>query len=472
MAGEHLSYADLAQACAGHRRAIERLGIRAGDRVAVWAQPSLATVVALVSHALAGVVSVPLNPKLGRRELGHIVRDASPEVAFAADPTAVPTEVEGLTTHRLALAPDGGAGGEAAPVGEQPLLILYTSGTTGPPKGAVITARNVAANLDALAHAWAWRPSDTVVHALPLFHVHGLILGLFGSLRAGGGLAWLPRFEPAAVVERLTDGGTVLFSVPTMVHRLADAAEQDPAVARGLAEARLLVSGSAGLPLRDHHRIARTTGRPVHERYGLTETLIVTAARVDAPVRPGSVGPPLDGTEVRVVAEDGTDAPADGHAMGEVWVRGPSVFAGYLNRPDATAEVLGADGWFRTGDLAVRDPEGALRIVGRRATDLIKTGGYKVGAGEVEAALLEDPRVREAAVLGVPDSDLGERIVAFVVPADAATPPSDRDLADRVSRDLAPHKRPREVRRVAHLPRNAMGKVQKAALRHTLESEA
>jgi malonyl-CoA/methylmalonyl-CoA synthetase len=466
VADVRLSYADLARACAGHAAFLQRLGVRAGDRVAVWAQPSLSTVVALVGNALAGVVSVPLNPKVGARELEHIVGDASPAAVLAGDPGSVPAAVPGLEVRRLEAAP---ADAEGVPSGagadDTPLLILYTSGTTGPPKGAVITAGNVAANLDALARAWAWTERDTVVHALPLFHVHGLVLGLLGSLRVGGALAWVPRFDPATVAARLAGEGTMLFAVPTMVHRLAESAERDGDVARALAGARLLVSGSAALPVREHTRIGRVTGRPVHERYGLTETLIVCAARADAPVHPGTVGPPLDGMEVRVVGDDGADLPQDGACMGEILVRGPSVFPGYLNRPDATAAVLDADGWFHTGDLAVRSADGAVRIVGRRATDLIKTGGFKVGAGEVEAALLEHPQVREVAVLGVPDADLGERIVAFVVPTDPASPPAAQALADGVAEALAPHKRPREVRFVAGLPRNAMGKVQKGALR-------
>jgi malonyl-CoA/methylmalonyl-CoA synthetase len=468
---EGLSYRALASAAAAHAQALREAAVAPGERVAVWTQPSMGTVVALVGNALAGVVSVPLHPRLGERELGHVVADACPRISFAADPEEVRGRAAGLAVAaavgRDVLGKVGPAA-QPAPVREvdgAPLLVLYTSGTTGPPKGAVITARNVASNIDALARAWQWQERDTVVHALPLFHVHGLVLGLFGSLRVGGALAWVPRFDAATVADVLATRGTVLFAVPTMVHRLADAAESEPEVAHALGAARLLISGSAALPMRQHARIARVSGKGVYERYGLTETLIACAVRGGDAARPGYVGPPLEGVELRTVMDDGADAPWDDATLGEVWVRGPAVFAGYLNRPDATRAVLDEEGWFRTGDLATRAPDGAVRIVGRKATDLIKTGGYKVGAGEVEACLLEDARVREAAVLGVPDADLGERIVAFVVPVDSAAPPPAGDLEDRVAMALAPHKRPREVRFVSELPRNAMGKVQKGRLR-------
>jgi malonyl-CoA/methylmalonyl-CoA synthetase len=227
--------------------------------------------------------------------------------------------------------------------------------------------------------------------------------------------------------------------------------------------ARLLVSGSAPLPAPEFTRIERLTGQRIAERYGLTETLMNTAVRADGERRPGYVGVSLPGVDVRLVADDGTDIDArDDETIGEVAVRGPNLFSGYLNRPEATAEAM-RDGWFFTGDLATRAADGYLRIVGRRSTDLIKTGGYKVGAGEIEVALLEHPGVREAAVTGAPDPDLGERIVAWVV-AEDDDPPAERELIDHVAGQLAPHKRPREVRFLDELPRNAMGKVVKQRL--------
>jgi malonyl-CoA/methylmalonyl-CoA synthetase len=224
------------------------------------------------------------------------------------------------------------------------------------------------------------------------------------------------------------------------------------------------VSGSAPLPAPDFDRIEELTGQRIVERYGLTETLMNTAVRADGERRPGYVGEPLQGIELRLVGDDGSDIEeSDDDTIGEVAVRGPNLFTGYLNRPEATSEAV-RDGWFFTGDMAARAPDGYLRIVGRRSTDLIKTGGYKVGAGEIETVLLGHPGVEEAAVVAAPDSDLGERIVAFVVSPEGASSPPAEELIDHVAGQLAPHKRPREVRFVDSLPRNAMGKVMKKEL--------
>ncbi len=348
-----------------------------------------------------------------------------------------------------------------------PALVVYTSGTTGPPKGAVVPRRALAATLDALADAWQWTGDDVLVHGLPLFHVHGLVLGVLGPLRRGGSVRHLGRFSPEGAARELNDGATMLFGVPTMYHRIAESLPGDPELAKALAGARLLVSGSAALPVHDHERIAAATGRRVIERYGMTETLMNTSVRADGEPRAGTVGVPLPGVELRLVEEDGSPIEElDGESVGEIQVRGPNLFTEYLNRPDATAAAFTPDGFFRTGDMAVRDPDGYVRIVGRKATDLIKSGGYKIGAGEIENALLEHPGVREAAVTGEPDPDLGERIVAWVVPSDPAAPPALEALADHVAGRLAPHKRPRVVRHVDALPRNEMGKIMKRALTH------
>jgi fatty acid CoA ligase FadD36 len=244
--------------------------------------------------------------------------------------------------------------------------------------------------------------------------------------------------------------------VPTVWSRVAAA----PASARALSRARLLVSGSAPLPAGVARDLAGLTGQLPVERYGMTETLITLAARAGGPRRPGRVGGPIAGVHSRVVDDRGKRVPADGDTPGDLEVRGATLFDGYLHRPDATAACWTEDGWFRTGDVAAVDPDGQHRIVGRRSSDLIKSGGYRIGAGEVEAALLDHPAVAEAAVIGVPDPDLGQRIVAYVVGAGAGAD----ELIDHVARRLSAHKRPRAIRFVDSLPRNAMGKVQKALL--------
>jgi malonyl-CoA/methylmalonyl-CoA synthetase len=441
-----MSYRELASAARGLAGTIA-----AHERVAVWAHPAIETCVAVVAGLLAGVPVVPLNPRVGARELEHILRDSDPGLVLGAPdgPADLPA------------GPEPAPGAE--PAGDTPALIVYTSGTTGPPKGVVLPRRAIASNLDALAEAWAWTDRDVVVHALPLFHVHGLIVGVLGPLRRGGAVRHVGRFSTAAVAAELAGPATMMFGVPTMYHRLAADCAADPALAEAIGRARLLVSGSAALPAGDHERITRLTGQRVVERYGMTETLMNTSVRVDGERRPGTVGPPLSGVELRLVDDAGVRLPAwDGETVGEIEVRGPNLFLGYRGRPDATAAAL-RDGWFRTGDMAVRDPDGYLRIVGRRATDLIKSGGYKIGAGEIENALLEHPGVAEAAVTGQPDADLGERIVAWVVPA-GGSPPSAQELADHVAALLAPHKRPRVVHFRDSLPRNELGKIMKRSL--------
>ncbi|WP_210574124.1 acyl-CoA synthetase [Streptomyces sp. GESEQ-4] len=438
--------------------------IRGAERVAVWATPALETAVAVVAALEAGVAVVPLNPKSGEKELGHILADSAPSAVLTASGTELPSPLGDL--RRIDVNPQATGTTPATSLSpEDPALVVYTSGTTGPPKGAVLPRRAIATTLDALADAWQWTGDDILVHGLPLFHVHGLVLGVLGPLRRGGSVRHLGRFSTEGVTRELNDGATMLFGVPTMYHRIAQALPEEPQLAKALAHARLLVSGSAALPVHDHERIAAATGRRVIERYGMTETLMNTSVRADGEPRAGTVGVPLPGVELRLVEEDGAAITSyDGETVGEIQVRGPNLFTEYLNRPDATAAAFTADGWFRTGDMAVRDPDGYVRIVGRKATDLIKSGGYKIGAGEIENALLEHPGVREAAVTGEPDPDLGERIVAWIVPADPQSPPADDELADHVARRLAPHKRPRVVRHLDALPRNDMGKIMKRAL--------
>ncbi|MCX5381123.1 AMP-binding protein [Streptomyces sp. NBC_00091] len=396
---------------------------------AVTATASLETVAAAVGGLLAGVPFVPLPPDAGPAEREHILRDSDA------------VEV-GVDFARRAPAASGGAAGP-----QDPALILYTSGTTGPPKGVVLTAAAIAADLDALAEAWRWSAEDTLVHGLPLFHVHGLVLGVLGALRTGSRLVHTGRPTPQAYAAAR---GSLYFGVPTVWSRIA----AEPESAAALSGARLLVSGSAALPAPVFRDLERLTGHRPVERYGMTETLITVSGRAGGEVRPGTVGTPLAGIRTRIAAEPGAE-------IGELQLTGPTLFSGYLGRPEATAAAYTEDGWFRTGDIAAVDPEdGVHRIVGRASIDMIKSGGYRIGAGEIENALLDHPKVAEAAVVGVPDADLGQRIVAFVVAAGV----TGAELTDFVAAHLSVHKRPREVRFVPAIPRNAMGKPQKKLL--------
>jgi malonyl-CoA/methylmalonyl-CoA synthetase len=431
-------------------------------RVAVWAEPCAETVAAVVGSVAAGTTVVPLNPSSGSRELEHIVRDSAPRLVLASREAALHEAIAGIERVDIDTNADGGPLGDAL-ADEDIALVLYTSGTTGAPKGVMIPRRAIVSNLDALAEVWAWTGADRLAHGLPLFHVHGLVLGILGPLRRGGSVEHVGRFSPRALADAAERGATMVFGVPTMYHRIANEAASDPELAAAFARPRLLVSGSAPLPAIEHRRIEDLTGQRIVERYGMTETIMNVSVRADGERAPGYVGLPLPGVEVRLVDDEGH--PIDGsddETIGEIEVRGPNLFAGYLNRPDATEAAFRGD-WFQTGDLATRRADGYIRIVGRRSTDLIKTAGYKVAAGEIEGALLEHPSVAEAAVVGRPDPDLGERVAAWVVLVDGAQVSED-ELRAHVASLLAPHKRPREVHLVDALPRNEMGKVMKRAL--------
>jgi fatty acid CoA ligase FadD36 len=419
--------------------------------VALHAAPSAATVVGLVGCLIAGVPVVPVPPDAGPRERRHILGDSGARqwLGDAVADVDLPVVPIGLDARSST--------GYSEPDPSATALVLYTSGTTGPPKGVVHSRRALAAGLDALADAWRWTPDDVLVHGLPLFHVHGLILGVLGALRVGSPLIHTVRPRPENYAAAAHAGGTLFFAVPTIWSRIG----QDPASAEALRGARLLVSGSAALPVSDAERLRALTGQAPVERYGMTETLITLAMRAEGERRVGWVGTPLAGVRTCLRGERGEPVPADGQTVGELHVRGATLFEGYLGRPEATAACWTDDGWFRTGDAAVVDPEGWHRIVGRQSVDIIKTGGYKVGAGEVEAVLLSYPGVAEAAVVGAPDADLGQRIVAYLVGDPGLNPAA---IIEFVASQLSAHKRPREVRVVEALPRNAMGKVQKKVL--------
>ncbi|MGH3493690.1 MAG: AMP-binding protein, partial [Sciscionella sp.] len=387
-----------------------------------------------------------------------IISDAEPDLLLAESTEQLPVELDGLP-RREAAPHSSGVPLPGEPPAEQPALIIYTSGTTGPPKGVVLPRRAIECTLDALADAWQWTARDVVVHALPLFHVHGLILGTLGPLRLGGASWHLGRFDVVAAAHALAGEASMLFGVPTMYSRLAAEVEHDPELAEGVRAARLLVSGSAALPATLHRRITVATGQHIVERYGMTETMFNTSVRADGERRPGTVGLPLPGVNLRLVDQRGTVIEtSDDETIGEIEVRGDNLFTEYLNRPEATSAAM-HDGFFATGDMATRAADGYLRIVGRASSDLIKSGGYKIGAGEIENVLLEHPAVREVAVTGEADDDLGERIVAWVVSTEDH--PNAAEFVEHVAAALSPYKRPREVRFLDSLPRNDMGKIRK-----------
>jgi fatty acid CoA ligase FadD36 len=431
------------------RLAADLTGARA---VAVRASADLDTIVTVVAGLRAGVPVVPIAHDAGPAERDHILRDSGADVIRAAG-----------TWQDVSLTAIADTGPVSDPPGA-PALVMYTSGTTGAPKGVLIPDRAIAACLDGLAESWGWTADDHLVHGLPLFHVHGLVLGVLGALRRGCALTHTGRPTPEAYAAAAGRGGSLFFGVPTVWSRLV----ADPTSAAALRGARALVSGSAPLPVSVFESLRTLTGVTPLERYGMTETLITVSTRIDGERRPGSVGLPITGVETRLRDDDGVVIGNDGTTIGTLEVRGTTLGHGYLGRPDATSASLTDDGWFITGDSAVIGEDGMHRIVGRTSVDIIKCGGFKVGAGEVEAAIAELAGVTEVAVIGAPDDDLGESIVAVVVTDGAVA--AER-IIDHVAGTLSVHKRPRRVVLVDELPRNALGKVQKRELLRQITEE-
>ena len=441
------------------RRVAARLagtGLRPGDRILMSAATSAELVEAHVAALRLGLVVVPANTAYREREIAHIVLDAAPRAAVVDDPDRA-AWIRRASPGTLVVGPDvdlpTGAG--PAPVldlagPDDPAVIGYTSGTTGAPKGAVLSHANLLASSESVRIAWRWTADDRLVLALPLFHIHGLGVGLHGTLLAGASAVLLPRFDPDAVLDAAAaHDATLFFGVPTMYARLG----ASPRLGE-LGRLRLCVSGSAPLPPAVFDRLADGSGQRVLERYGMTETGMNVSNPYDGERRPGTVGFPLPGVELRLAER------------GEIQLRGPNVFGGYWRRPEATAAAFTADGWFRTGDIGEHDADGYLRLVGR-ARELIITGGLNVYPREVEEVLLEHPAVAEVAVAGVTDAEWGEIVTAWVVPSRPAAPPAAADLTGFAAERLARFKCPRHVVFVDALPRNALGKV----LRHQLRTD-
>jgi len=457
------TYADLIREVARMRGALAGAGVAPGDRVLVQVEKSPLALSLCLGVLTSGAVLVPANPAYTPAELQHVITDAEPAL-LVVDPSRADALGDGVAV--LTLDANGrGSLNDApapatAPAARRPqdlAAILYTSGTTGKPKGAMLSQDNLLSNARTLVDAWGITAGDVLIHALPIFHTHGLFVAVNTLMLAGGAMIWLPRFD-AAEVAGLMPRATMLMGVPTFYTRLLDTPALD---AKAAADMRLFISGSAPLLAETHRAFAVRSGHAILERYGMTETGMNTSNPLEGERRPGTVGPALPSVEVRVMDDSG--APVGAEDIGRIEVRGPNVFQGYWRNPEKTAEELSPDGWFVTGDLGQLDAQGYLTIVGR-AKDLIITGGLNVYPKEVEEALDALPGVGESAVIGVPDADFGEAVVAVVARAPGHDPDPQALIAALRDR-LAPFKRPKRLRVVDALPRNAMGKVQKAALR-------
>ena len=441
------TYADAARRSAQLAHALAARGAAPGERVAMQVTKSAEALMVYLACVRAGYVLLPMNTGYTADEVAYLVGDARPVVvldddalvALGREADAMPTE---LDVH--VAAPDDLA------------AILYTSGTTGKPKGAMLSQRNLASNSATLAGLWGFRDGDVLLHALPIFHTHGLFVATNCSIANGSPMVFLERFDADEVLAALPHC-TVMMGVPTFYTRLLAHPAFGPEVCGSM---RLFISGSAPLLASVHDEFRARTGHAVLERYGMTETSMLTSNPLDGERRAGTVGFPLPGVDVRVTGEAGV-LPAG--EVGDIEVRGPNVFAGYWERPELNATEFTDDGWFRTGDVGVADADGYLHIVGR-SKDLIISGGLNVYPKEIEDVVDALPGVSESAVVGVPDPDFGEAVVAIVVPL-AGAELDPQALRSAARERLAPFKVPKRVHVVDALPRNAMGKVEKAVLR-------
>ena len=445
-------------------------GVRPKDRVAVQISKSPEALAIYAATVSIGAIFLPLNTAYTPAEVGYFLDNATPAL-FLCDPAKAGALAEVAARTRLMTLDGKGCGSFGAamagaadhftPVAraeDDLAAILYTSGTTGRSKGAMLTHRNLLSNAEVLTDLWRFTSRDVLLHALPIFHTHGLFVASNIALLTGGAMIFLPGFDLEAVL-RLMPQATAMMGVPTFYTRLLD----DPRFDRALTtHMRLFVSGSAPLLAETHRAFEARTGHRILERYGMTETNMNTSNPYDGERRAGTVGFPLPGVELRIMAE-GREVPKG--EVGVIEVRGPNVFAGYWQMPEKTREELREDGWFITGDLGQIDPDGYVQIVGR-AKDLVISGGFNVYPIEVEMVLDEQPGVLESAVVGVPHPDFGEAVFAVLVPQKGVTLDPDDVLAGLKDK-LARFKQPKAAVVVAELPRNTMGKVQKAELRKT-----
>ena len=466
--GTTMSYGALFAGAKTMAAALTEHGLQPGDRVAVQVEKTLQALQLYLGTVMAGGVFLPLNTAYTTSELGYFLADATPRVVVCDPARRDATAAIAGTATVLTLDADG-AGSLAiaaarhtsfTPVprtADDLAAILYTSGTTGRSKGAMLSHANLASNSETLRDHWRFTADDVLIHALPIFHTHGLFVATNVALLAGASIVFLPKFDADAIVNAMPRA-TALMGVPTFYTRLLD----DPRLNRArAANMRLFISGSAPLLVDTHEKWQARTGHRILERYGMTETNMTTSNPYDGERRAGTVGFPLPGVEARIRLK-GTEVAAG--EIGVLEVRGPNVFQGYWQMPEKTAEELLPDGWFITGDLARRDKDGYVIIVGRDK-DLIITGGFNVYPKEVESLIDDLPGVLESAVIGVPHPDFGEAVVAVVVPSGA--PLNATDIIAPLAGRLARFKHPKQVIFLPELPRNTMGKVQKKTLRET-----
>jgi len=468
--GVHYTYRIMAARAATVAGALGENGIRPGDHVAVALQNSPELVAAVLGVLHHGATLVPINPNGTTEEVKYVLENSGARAAILEQDLAAALAATRLPSNPVLLtAADTihGTSGNLNPVDpDSPALIVYTSGTTGRPKGAVLSHRALQTNLKAVAEAWRWTDEDRLLLTLPCFHLHGLGLGILNTFLVGSCVALRERFvleEVLGDVERTR--ATMFFGVPTIYNRLVTLPD-DRRTAHDLSRVRLWVSGSAPLTAATFERFAERFGVALMNRYGMTECAFALSTPYDEPRRAGVVGRALPGVEVRVVDTDlagkGVVADVATGEQGEIVIRGPNLFTGYWNDPRATQAAL-IDGYLRSGDLAVRESDNQIRIVGRTSVDIIKSRGFKIGAGEIEDVLLRHPQVAEAAAVGLPDSDLGELVVAAVIPRTGCNP-SGEELREYARRYLARHKVPARIVCMAEFPRSGPGKIHKKNL--------
>jgi len=477
--GRQYSYESLREESGRFASALVERGVVRGDRVAVQVEKCAEAVLLYVACLRMGAVFVPINVANTPNEVDYFLRDSQPRVAIIrpADRTVLePLAERAEITHVETLGADGeGSFLESVAQATANLeslqssanslaAIVYTSGTTGRSKGAMLTRANLASNAAALVETWRFTDRDVLLHALPLFHIHGLFTAINTVLASASSLLLLPKFDAASALRHLPEA-TVFMGVPTYYTRLL---QQCGLNRDSTAHIRLFVSGSAPLLPETHREFLQRTGHTILERYGMTETLINTSNPYDGPRVPGSVGRALPGIAIRVAGAESRLAASEAREVGSLEVMGPNVFAGYWGDAEKTHGEFTADGWFKTGDLGHIDRDGYVSIVGR-AKDLVISGGYNVYPKEVESELDAVPGVLESAVFGVPHPDFGEGVTAAVV-RKAGAELSEAQIIDAIQTRLARYKLPKRILIVDELPRNTMGKVQKNALRATYAS--